>query len=101
MYANPLEYVVCALIPIARYMITHTSIVTGQSNLSEGYSQYEPFNKIFNKVVQTHQYEFECLGISVIYYGTNSIRKGAFTSVFKVCTLSPSMASIFLHDNWT
>ena len=45
--------------------------------------------------------EFECLGISVGYFGTHSIRKGAATFLGTGCTLSSHMASVFLHANWT
>ena len=91
MYANPLKYVVCTLLSIARYIIAHPSILTGQRNLFEGHSQYERFKNIFNEVVRTHKYEIECLGVSVEYFGTNYIRKRAVTFVFKGCTVYPPM----------
>ena len=69
-------------------------------NFLEGISQYERLNKIFNEVVQTHRYEFECLGISVEYFRTHSIRKGAATFLATGCTVSPPMASTWLHTNW-
>ena len=75
-YANPLEPVGCPLLALARYIITHPSIFTGQMNLFELHYQYECFNRIFNKVVQNHQSEFEYLGISVEDFWQHSIRKG-------------------------
>ena len=83
------------------YIISHPSIITGQSNLFEGHSQYERFNKIFNEVVQTHIFEFDCLVISVEYFGTHYIRKGAVTLVAKGFTVSLPMALICLRVNWT
>ena len=66
----------------------------------EGHYQYERFNKIFNEVVETHRYEFGCLGISVEEFGTHPKRKGAATFLATGCKLFPPMASICLHTNW-
>ena len=74
MYANTLEPVVCPLLALARYIISHPSILTGQGNLFEWNYQYECSHKIFNEIVQTHQYEFEFLGRTVEYLGTHYIR---------------------------
>ena len=100
MYANPLEPIVCPLLLLSRYIIDHPSILTGQSHLLEGHSQYEKFNKIFNEFVRTHQYEFGCLCISVRDFRTHSIRKGEATFLATCSTVSPPMASICLHANW-
>ena len=99
MYANPLETVVFTMLALSLYNIAHPSILTGKGNLTKGNSQYERFNKIFNEVVQTHRYEFECIGISVEYFRTHSIIKGAAIFVATGCTLSPHMASICLCAN--
>ena len=40
-YANPLDPIVCPVLVLARYMIINPSILTGQTNLFEGKSQYE------------------------------------------------------------
>ena len=101
MYTDPLEPVACPLISLAMYIIDHTSILTGQSNVFEGKSQYECFNQKFNEVVLTHQSEFEVLGISVEYFGTHSIRKGAATFLSTGCKVSLPMPYIFLRTNWT
>ena len=91
MYINPLELVVCPLPALARYIITHPSIITGQINLFEGNYQYERFNKVLNEVVRTNLSGFESLGISVEDFGTYFIRKGAATFAATGCTLSPPM----------
>ena len=101
MYANTSEPVVCPLIGLAWYIIAHPSIITGQGNLLEVHSQYERYNKIINEVVWNHWSEFEYLGISVEYFETHYRRKGAATFVATGCTVSPPMASIFLHGNCT
>ena len=98
-YTNPLEPVACPLIALAMYIIDHTSILTGQSNVFEGKSQYECFNKIFNEVVLTHQSEFEVLGISVEDFGTHSIKKGAAIFLATGFTLYLPMPYIFLRTN--
>ena len=101
MYTKPLESSVYNMLAIAQYIIAHPSILTGQINLFEGHSQYEHFNKTFNEVVRTHKYKIECIGISVEYFGTNYIIKGAVTFVFKGCTVYLRMDPICLHENWT
>ena len=89
------------MLEIAGYIIAHPSILTGQSNFFERHSQYECFNKIFNEVVRAHWSEFECLGISVEYFITHFIRKGAATYIATCCTVYPPVASTFLRTNWT
>ena len=58
MYKNNLEPFVCPLLELARYIIAHPSILTGQGNLFKGDYQYERFKKILNEVVRTHRSEF-------------------------------------------
>ena len=101
LYENNLELVVCPLISLSRWIIAYPPIITGQRNLIKVHYPYERINKIFNEVVRTHRSEFECLGISVEYFGTHSIRKGANIFVATGCTVSLPMASICLHTNWT
>ena len=88
------------MLALVGYIISHPSIITGQSNLFEGHSQYERFKKIFNSVVQTHIFEFDCLVISVGYFLTYPIRKGSVTFLAKGFTVSLPMALICLRVNW-
>ena len=100
-YVNILEPVVFPLISLARYIIAHPLFLTDQRNLFKGTSQYKCFKKIFNEVVVTHQSELECRDISVAYFGTHYIRKGAPTFVATGCTVFPPKASVCLRKNWT
>ena len=81
--------------------MVHPSILTGVSNLFEGMSQYERFNRIFNDVVKENREEIIALGISLEDFGMHSIRKGAATYVATGCTVSPPMASICIRACWT
>ena len=95
MYANNLEPVVCPLLALAGYIISHPSILIDQSNLFEWHYQYECFHKISNKIVQTHQFEFKFVGRTVEDFGKHSITKGSTaTFIATVCTVSLPIALI-------
>ena len=100
-YANPLDPVVCPVLALARYIVSNPTILSGKSNLFEGESQYERFNKILSEVVNENSEKFAALGVTSEDFGTHSIRKGAATFVSTGCTVSPPMASICIRANWT
>ena len=86
---------------MACHLICDPTIINDQCHIFEGSGQYERFNIIFLEIVGHPKYRqrFIALGIPPEYFGTHSIRKGAFTFVATGCTTCPPTASICLRAN--
>ena len=51
--------------------------------------------------MKEHKYEFSSFGILTEDIGTHSKYKNAIIYVANGCTISPTMSSIFMQENWT
>ena len=72
-YINPLDPIVCPVLGLARYIISNSTILSGKSNLFEGKSQYERFNRILAKVIDDNVAKCIALGVTPSDFGTHSI----------------------------
>ena len=92
----------CPFQAMAFHMIYYPTILNGQCHIFEGSGQYEQFNRIFLEIVVQFKYRqiFIALGMPPEDFGNSSIRKGAVTFVYTVCTTCTPITSICLRVNW-
>ena len=91
-YANTLEPVDCTMLALARYIISHQSVITGKAIYLKDTPNMNDSTKYSMKLYEIIDMNFISLVISVGDFGKNPIRKGAVTFVPKGCTVSPPMA---------
>ena len=99
-YSNPLEPHICPVLALARYIFAFPEVLSSNSSLFQGKSQYNRYSKLFLAVVKENMHELEPLGVEEGDLGTHSCRKGVATMVAAGCTISPPIVSLCIRCGW-
>ena len=100
-YPNPKNTEICPVIALVKYLISHPYLLNVNFPLFPGNNQYDRFIKIFHRVIHANKETFHIIGLEEHLLGSHLCRKGAITLCSSGCTVSPSMASIYLRDCWS
>ena len=63
LYSNPKNSTVFPVLALAKYLFSHTWILTTNSKLFPGNHQYEIFSKLFHRIINNNPEEFQSLGV--------------------------------------
>ena len=96
-YANPLKPELCPFLAMAKYLFTFPDILSSNSSLFPGSSQYERFNDEFHEILKLYKNDLEALGVEQGDLGTHSTRKGVATAVSSGSTMSPPIVSLCIR----
>ena len=101
-YSCPEYPKICVHLAFARHIMANPLIISRQTHLFEGRSQYERFDTIFWAIVDSpeHRDKFASLGMLPANFGTHSIQKSTTTHVSTGSTTRPLIVSIYLRANW-
>lgn len=100
-YANPLQPNVCPFLALAIYMFSYPDVLSSNSSLFPGRSQYDRFCKEFRCVLDNFKDDIGVYGFEPTELGTHSTRKGVATSICSGCTMSPPIVSVCIRAGWT
>ena len=101
-YSNPEKPHCCPVLALCKYLFAHPDLISNPNSLLfPGTHQYSRFIRIFHKVLNQNNEEFEALGVLKGDLGSHSTRKGSITLVSAGCTVSPPMSSICLRACWS
>jgi hypothetical protein len=102
LYSVPKNPAICIVTALAKHLVTRPHLLTGRHKLFEGSNQYEHYNSILCKIVQSdeHRDAFIARGLNPNYFGSHSLRKGAVTHTSSGITSSPPIASICIRTGW-
>jgi hypothetical protein len=103
-YSVPENPAICTVTAMAKqHLVTRPHVLNGRHKLFEGAGQYEHYNNILRKIVQSDEYRqsFIDRGLNPNYFGTHSLRKGAVTHTASGITSSPPIASICICASWS
>jgi hypothetical protein len=102
LYSVPENPAVCIVTASAKHLVTRPHLLTGRHKLFEGSNQYEHYNSILRKIVQSdeHRDAFIARGLNPNYFGSHSLCKGAVTHTSSGITSSPPIASICIFTDW-
>jgi hypothetical protein len=99
-YANALKPELCPLLAMAKYLFTYPDILSSNSSLFPGSSQYERFNDEFHELLKVHANDLAALGVEQGDLGTHSTRKGVATAVSSGSTMAPPIVSLCIRAGW-
>lgn len=99
-YSNPLEPHICPVLALARYIFAFPEVLSSNSSLFQGKSQYNRYSNLFLDFVKETMHELEPLGVQEGDLGTHSCRKGVATMVAAGCTVSPPIVSLCIRCGW-
>ena len=99
-YSNPLEPHICPVLALARYIFAFPEVLSSNSSLFQGKSQYNRYSKLFLAFVKENMHELRPLGVEEGDLGTHSCRKGVATMVASGCTVSPPIVSLCIRCGW-
>jgi hypothetical protein len=100
-YANPLLPNVCPFLAMAVYLFSYPGILSSNSSLFPGRSQYDRFCKEFRCLLDEFKGDLSVHGFEPTELGTHSTRKGVATAVCSGCTMSPPIVSVCIRAGWT
>lgn len=100
-YANPLQPNVCPFLAMAVYVFSFPEVLSSNSSLFPGRSQYDRFCKEFKLILDDFPEELSVYGFEPSELGTHSTRKGVATGICSGCTMSPPIVSVCIRAGWT
>jgi hypothetical protein len=100
-YANPLRPEVCPFLAMARYLFTFPQVLSSNSSLFPGRSQYERFNDEFHSLLDKYSDDLSKFGVEKGDFGTHSTRKGVATAIAAGSTMAPPITSLCIRAGWT
>ena len=99
-HANPNDPSICPVHALSIYLFTNPHLLSAESRIFPGESQYRHYSKILMKRIDEHQEVLATYGCCD-NLGSHSIRKGSASYAASGSTVAPSIVSICMRAGWT